>query len=232
MERTVDIRLGRISLKGDLTVPDGAKGLVIFAHGSGSSRRSPRNRMVAATLNEIGIATLLFDLLSFHEAEVDNVTAELRFNIPFLASRLVEVTKQIVEVPDIAGLPIGYFGASTGAAAALIAARELSSTVVAVVSRGGRPDLAHDALREVKARTLLLVGGHDHDVIYLNQMAYDKLRCEKELKLIKGATHLFEEPGALEQVASFAATWFFKTFTSDAPYFRHRAEGAAPELSH
>jgi putative phosphoribosyl transferase len=205
------VPLGRIRLHGDLTMPDQPRGLVLFAHGSGSSRLSPRNRRVAGILQEDGIATLLFDLLTPDEEQEDYFTGHLRFDIELLAERLVKVTRWLVE-EKANDLSLGYFGASTGAAAALIAAAELEELIRAVVSRGGRPDLAGDALTRVRAPTLLIVGGEDQVVVELNQQAHSWLRTEKELKIIPGATHLFEEPGALQQVARLASNWFLNHF--------------------
>jgi len=194
---------GAVSLEGDLAVPPHPHGIVVFAHGSGSGRRSPRNRQVARWLAEAGFATLLFDLLTpAEEGDRGNV-----FDIPLLASRLAAVSAWLARREDVAGLPLGYFGASTGAAAALTAAAELGERVAAVVSRGGRPDLASD-LRGVRAPTLLIVGGADEQVLELNRQARRELRCESELAVVPGATHLFEEPGALEQVGRLAIDWF------------------------
>ena len=206
------IPVGRVRLNGDLTVPAEARGLVLFAHGSGSSRLSPRNRYVAGMLQESGIATLLFDLLTADEEKEDHFTGHLRFNIDLLAERLGMVTRWFLEENPQRDFELGYFGASTGAAAALMAAAELEDRIQAVVSRGGRPDLAGEALPRVKTATLLIVGGEDRVVIELNERAYNQLRSEKELKIIPGATHLFEERGALEQVARFASDWFLKHF--------------------
>ncbi|RXA20563.1 alpha/beta hydrolase [Methanosarcina sp. MSH10X1] len=205
----VRIPIGPIYLNGNLDIPEGAKGLVVFAHGSGSSRFSSRNRYVAQELQKEGLGTLLFDLLTTEEERVDMVTAHIRFDIDLLANRLVEVTNWLLNNPDTRELIIGYFGASTGAAAALIAAKEHANAVKAVVSRGGRPDLAEKALSDVKAPTLLIVGGQDFQVIEMNQWALDRLKVEqKELKIVPGATHLFEEPGTLEEVANLAGEWF------------------------
>ena len=209
-ECPVDIPAGKVSLVGDLCVPAGADGLVVFAHGSGSSRLSPRNRRIAAALREAGLGTLLFDLLTQSEEAVDMITAELRFNIPFLAERLVAVTDWLQTQPAISKLPLGYFGASTGAAAALEAAAQRQECVAAVVSRGGRPDLAMKHLEKVKAPTLLIVGGDDTEVIRLNQMALAKLDVAKEIAIVPGASHLFEELGAMEEVQRLAAGWFLK----------------------
>ena len=184
--------------------------MVFFAHGSGSSRHSPRNQFVARTLNEAGLATLLFDLLTQDEEAIDMQTRELRFNIDLLAERLVHATKWAKQQPQTRDLRIGYFGSSTGGAAALVAAVDLSQDIGAVVSRGGRPDLAGEALPKVQAATLLIVGGNDDIVIELNEQARDRMRCEVKLEVIPGATHLFEESGALEKVATLANDWFVK----------------------
>ena len=192
-------------LEGDLSVPSGAIGVVVFAHGSGSSRHSPRNRFVADILNEGSLATLLIDLLKADEQDVDR-----RFDIPFLANRLVTVTQWLGEQPQVAGLKIGYFGASTGAGAALVAAAELPLMIHAVVSRGGRPDLAGEALERVKAPTLAIVGGNDPVVLELNRQALARMHCVKALQVIPGASHLFEEPGVLDEVAKLAQAWFAK----------------------
>ena len=205
----VSIPVETTTLKGNLAIPPGATEIVLFAHGTGSSRHSPRNRFVAETLQGRGMATLLFDLLTRKEETVDVVTAEMRFDIPFLSDRLLGATRWAMRFPATKNLKIGYFGASTGAAAALVAAAQLPEVIAAVVSRGGRPDLAHHALADVKAPTLLIVGGEDEPVIGMNGYALDKLGCaEKKLLIIPGATHLFEEPGTLEEVASVAADWF------------------------
>ncbi len=202
-------------LAGTLAFPQGAQGLVLFAHGSGSSRQSPRNRYVAGILQSHGIATVLFDLLTSEEELRDQWTGELRFDIPFLAKRLVGATRCTMNTPGLGSLKIGYFGASTGAGAALVAAAELQELVAAIVSRGGRPDLAGSALANVRTPTLLIVGGEDKPVIKMNQTALAQLeRAEKKLVIIPGATHLFEEPGTLEQVAKLAADWFVEHFTS------------------
>ena len=197
-----------VRLEGELHLPDSAIGLVVFAHGSGSSRHSPRNQQVARVLRETGAGTLLFDLLTREEEEAEAQTRHLRFDIPFLADRLVGATRWVLDNETTRDLNVGFFGSSTGAAAALVAAAELGETVVAVVSRGGRPDLAGNALGRVRAPTLLIVGGEDQPVIPLNEAALDRLRCEKALRIVPGATHLFEEPGALELVARMAAEWF------------------------
>jgi putative phosphoribosyl transferase len=207
-EDSVRVLAGRVALQGDLVIPPGARGIVVFAHGSGSSRHSPRNRYVAGVLNQAGLATLLFDLLTPEEEQVDDVTAELRFDIDLLAQRLAGATDWLIRDPSTGGLRIGYFGASTGAAAALIAAADHPERVAAVVSRGGRPDLAGVALGSVRAPTLLIVGGDDDVVIALNEDALHSLRCEKRLQIVPGATHLFEEPGTLESAAELARDWF------------------------
>ena len=207
-ERLVHITAGRATLEGDLNIPEGARGIVLFAHGSGSSRHSPRNRYVAQLLNQAQLATLLVDLLTAEEEAIDLRTAQLRFDIGLLAARLAGVTDWLVQYPDTRLLQIGYFGASTGAAAALVAAAERPVAIGAVVSRGGRPDLAGPYLPRVRAPTLLIVGGNDFQVIELNRAAFAQLRCEKELVIVAGATHLFEEAGALDQVAQLAREWF------------------------
>lgn len=185
-----------------------ALGLVLFAHGSGSSRHSPRNQYVASVLREAGVGTLLFDLLTAEEERAEAYTRHLRFDIHLLARRLVTATRWALDEATTRDINVGYFGSSTGAAAALVAAAELGETVAAVVSRGGRPDLAEEALERVSAPTLLIVGGEDRQVIPLNETAYERLRCEKSLRIVPGATHLFEEPGTLEIVAKMAAEWF------------------------
>ncbi len=202
----VHIPVDSVSLEGDLAVPREAESLVIFAHGSGSSRHSPRNNFVAEVLRKAGMGTLLFDLLTVEE----DAFYENRFNIPLLTERLKAATRWVKERPETENFAIGYFGASTGAAAALGAAAELGPSIGAVVSRGGRPDLAEKALPDVKAPTLLIVGGLDDVVIELNQDAYEKLGAKKELRIVPGATHLFEEPGKLEEAARLAAEWFKK----------------------
>jgi len=204
----VQIQAGQAALSGNLHIPDGAAALVLFAHGSGSSRHSPRNQFVARTLNNAGLATLLFDLLTPEEESIDARTAELRFNIGLLAERLVHAIKWAKQQEQTRDLRIGYFGSSTGGGAALVAAAEMPEDVGAVVSRGGRPDLADGALPKVQAATLLIVGGNDDVVIELNEQARDRMRCEVKLEIVPGATHLFEEPGALEKVAKLASAWF------------------------
>jgi putative phosphoribosyl transferase len=214
-EQSLAIPTGGRELRGDLRLPRAARGVVVFAHGSGSSRFSPRNRFVAEVLAGAGFGTLLMDLLTRDEEAIDEQTAHLRFDIELLAGRLVAATEWLSQQPQTQTLPIGYFGASTGAAAALVAAAELAGLVRAIVSRGGRPDLAGSALARVRAPTLLIVGGRDKPVIALNRAAYDQLRVEKRLEIVPGATHLFEEPGALEQVARLASEWFARYLPSD-----------------
>jgi putative phosphoribosyl transferase len=207
--REVRIPSGEASLYGDLALPPAFAGLVLFAHGSGSGRHSARNRLVAQHLQHAGIGTLLFDLLTAQEEQVDLHTREHRFDIPLLTQRMQDATAWVRAQPEVLHVPIGYFGASTGSAAALIAAARLGNGIAAVVSRGGRPDLAGPAaLAAVKAPTLLIVGGADHGVVELNEEAYKRLECERRLAIVAGATHLFEERGALEQVAELAASWF------------------------
>jgi putative phosphoribosyl transferase len=208
-ERTwVKIKSNDAYINGNLSIPHGAQSIVIFAHGSGSSRFSPRNMQVAKELNNAKIASLLIDLLTKEEEEVDILTAEYRFNIDLLAQRLIDASIWTNKKNEIAHFSIGYFGASTGAAAALIAAAKLHEEVDAVVSRGGRPDLAEAYLNQVKAPTLLLVGGDDPVVLEMNKRALQKIRGEKKLEVVFGATHLFEEPGAMEQVSKLAINWF------------------------
>jgi dienelactone hydrolase len=209
-ETAVRVPVGSVVLEGNLTVPSSARGIVLFAHGSGSSRFSPRNRYVAKEFNAQKIATLLFDLLTNEEDQEDLVTAEYRFNINLLAERLIGATEWLKRDPQTKNLVFGYFGASTGAAAALIAAAKLPNDIAAVVSRGGRPDLAADYLPRVAAPTLLLVGGLDTEVIELNRQAMAQMSAEKKLVIIPGATHLFEEPGKLEEVAKLATDWFLR----------------------
>jgi len=209
-EQPVQVMTGPVRLEGNLSLPDGARGIVLFAHGSGSSRHSPRNRFVAAQMVEARLATLLIDLLTLDEERVDMQTRRLRFDIGLLARRLVGAANWILNHPDLRGLGIGLFGASTGAAAALVAAAELPHAVRAVVSRGGRPDLAGVALSRVRAPTLLIVGGNDGPVISMNREALVHLQTEKRLEIVPGAAHLFEEPGALERVAALAQQWFLR----------------------
>ena len=216
------IPINGISIEGDLTIPEGATSIVLFAHGSGSSRFSPRNRAVASDLHAAGFATLLLDLLTEEEEQLEAATRHLRFDIELLAARLGAATDWIGRRADTRTLGIGYFGASTGAAAALVAASERRHIVRAVVSRGGRPDLAGAALPNVQAATLLVVGGHDAQVITLNENAFRRLTCVKRMDIIPGATHLFEEPGALESVSHLARQWFEE-------YLAVSAENAAPQ---
>ncbi|MEV6514828.1 dienelactone hydrolase family protein [Micromonospora chalcea] len=206
--REVSVPVVDAGLVGDVSVPGNAGGVVLFAHGSGSSRHSPRNMAVGRALNERGLATVLVDLLTADEEARDEVTAELRFDIGMLAERLAGIVDWMGADPELGQLPIGLFGASTGAAAALVAAAARPDRVGAVVSRGGRPDLAGSSLTGVRAPTLLLVGGLDEQVIVLNEQARDALGEVAELRIVPGATHLFEEPGTLEQVAEQAGTWF------------------------
>jgi dienelactone hydrolase len=203
----VQIQAGAAVLSGNLTIPDGAIAVVLFAHGSGSSRQSPRNQFVARKLNDAGLATLLFDLLTPEEEAIDMHTREHRFNIGLLAERLVYATRWAKQQKQTRDLRVGYFGSSTGGGAALVAAAEIPQ-VGAVVSRGGRPDLAGDALPKVQAPTLFIVGENDDIVTELNEMARDQMRCEVKLEIVARATHLFEEPGALEKVAKLASDWF------------------------
>jgi len=206
----VRIPAGRATLDGNLTVVNPAIGLILFAHGSGSSRLSPRNQFVARMLNKARLATLLFDLLTPEEESVDLQTREHRFDIGLLAERLIHATKWAKQQVETRDLRIGYFGSSTGAAAALIAAARLPDATGAMVSRGGRPDLAGEALPKVKAPTLLIVGGEDHIVLDLNEQARVRMKCECKIQIVPGATHLFEEPGTLEQVAKLASDWFVR----------------------
>lgn len=205
---SVSIPISEITLSGELMIPAEATGLVLFAHGSGSSRHSARNQYVAQVIRSAGVGTLLFDLLTEKEGIIDEQTRHLRFDIPLLAQRLRLATQWIIGQAQWRNLVVGYFGASTGGAAALLAAAELGEAVGAVVSRGGRPDLAGEALGKVQAPTLLIVGGHDEIVLRMNEEAFENLTCLKELVIIPGATHLFPEPGALEEVANLAAHWF------------------------
>ena len=204
----IRVKIGKIALEGNLQLPEKAKGVVLFAHGSGSSRHSPRNQYVAKVLREGGIGTLLIDLLTLEEEKEDALTGHLRFDIGLLAKRVVGITDWLQKNPSTSKLKIGYFGASTGAAAALEAAAERGEVVKAVVSRGGRPDLAGPILPKVRASTLLIVGGDDVPVIGMNEEALRKLTCEKKLVIVPGATHLFEEPGTLEEVARLARDFF------------------------
>lgn len=210
-EQAVIIPIGSVELEGSLVLPSHGRGVVVFAHGSGSSRLSPRNRYVAGELNRAGVGTLLFDLLTDHEESLDAATGQYRFDIAFLAQRVVEATQWLTARDDCRDRRVGYFGASTGAAAALAAAASLQN-IAAVVSRGGRPDLADDALLRVNCPTLLIVGGKDRLVNELNGLAQRRMTAAKvcKLEIVPNATHLFEEPGALEQVARLAAEWFTK----------------------
>jgi len=220
VERPVEVSAGPLKLPGTLGLPPNPRGIVIFAHGSGSSRHSPRNQYVARTLREAGVGTLLFDLLTPQEESADALTGHLRFDIPFLAKRVVSAVDWLCDRPEVGHLRIGCFGASTGAAAALLTAAERPLVVRAVVSRGGRPDLAGEALGVVRTPTLLLVGGEDREVLALNRQALAKLKAdEKELRIIKGATHLFTEPGTLEEVARLAADWFVNHLSDPAERF-------------
>ena len=205
----LDIQLSSVTLKGDLVIPENATGIVVFSHGSGSSRFSSRNRMVAELIQKQNIATFMFDLLTEEEDRV----YESRFNIDLLANRLIETTQWLMENEDTKSLAIGYFGASTGAASALRAAAHFKETIKAVVSRGGRPDLTITELPQVTAPTLLIVGGLDVPVITMNKMAYDQLESTKDMKIVEGATHLFEEPGKLLEVADLAIDWYKKYLT-------------------
>jgi putative phosphoribosyl transferase len=207
-DQLVQVAAGPVTLEGNLSLPATARGVVLFAHGSGSGRHSPRNRYVAQVLQDGGLGTLLIDLLTPQEEAIDLQTRHLRFDIGLLTERLVGATDWLRQQPATRDLGIGYFGASTGGAAALVAAAARPDDVKAVVSRGGRPDLAGPALPHVRAPTLLIVGGRDEQVIELNREAFAQLRCEKQLVIVPGATHLFEEPGALEEVARLAREWF------------------------
>jgi dienelactone hydrolase len=215
-EHPVTIPSDNVQLDGLLYIPHVVSGIVIFAHGSGSSRFSLRNQFIAKELQQLHFATLLFDLLTAEEDAIDTQTAQLRFDIDFLAARLVSVTKWIMNYPVLNKLPIGYFGASTGGGAALMAAARLINEIKAVVSRGGRPDLAGESLSYVEAPTLLIVGGDDGAVIQLNQYAFDVLHCEKKMEIVPGATHLFEEPGKLEEVSRLANHWFKHYLVSES----------------
>lgn len=204
----ITVQAGDVELDGNLVVPENAHGLVVFVHGSGSSRFSPRNRYVAEFFNEGGLATLLFDLLTAEEHEIDRITQELRFNIDLLSQRLIATVDWLGAQVDTKALRIGLFGASTGAAAALITAAERPDSVAAVVSRGGRPDLAGRALPGVEASTLLIVGGFDSAVLQMNREASQQMQIKPHLEIVPGATHLFEEPGTLDEVARLAREWF------------------------
>ena len=225
LERAVTIPAGGALLHADLGAPPDACGIVLFAHGSGSGRTSPRNRSVAAALQQAHFATLLLDLLTLDEERVDATTGEMRFDIPLLAARLVAATIWVRQNPRLRSLPIGYFGASTGAAAALVAAAQLENVVQAIVSRGGRPDMAGHALGEVRAPTLLIVGGHDEPVLDLNRDALARMPGAKALKIVPRAGHLFEEPGAMLQAIELARAWF------EQPLGRHAASFGGPRAA-
>jgi dienelactone hydrolase len=216
------MRAGEVLLNGDLRLPPAPQGLVLFAHGSGSSRMSPRNRFVADVLVAAGIGTLLFDLLTRDEERIDLLTRELRFDIPLLTARLAGGAAWVLGEESLRDLPLGFFGASTGAAAALAASCECPE-VVAVVSRGGRPDLAGPRLRDVTAATLLIVGGEDSEVIRLNREALAQMRCQVRMEIVPGATHLFEEPGTLARAAGLAAAWFVQHFPASHSMNRRSA---------
>lgn len=220
--RNVSIRAGTATLEAILGIPKEARGVVLFAHGSGSSRLSPRNHHVARQLRIAGLATVLLDLLSSGEERVDSATGQLRFDIPLLTERLCEATQWALAEQQLRHMSIAYFGASTGAAAALAAAARMPA-VAAIVSRGGRPDLAGSALEAVRAPTLLIVGGRDHQVLELNRQALARLSCDARLEIVPGATHLFEEPGALDRVASLAAGWFVRHLGDPAAHASSRA---------
>jgi dienelactone hydrolase len=225
MDQSLQIPAGSVVLDADLAVPERAQGVVLFAHGSGSGRHSPRNRYVAGELQQAGLATVLADLLTPAEEQLDARTAELRFDIGLLAVRLVELTDWLTTHEPTAGLAIGLFGASTGAAAALVAATRRPAAVDAIVSRGGRPDLAGDALAAVRQPTLLIVGGRDTVVIELNRQAMAMIPGETRLEIVPGATHLFEEPGALEQVARLARDWFVRHLRARVKAVRDDPDG-------
>ena len=224
--RSVLVSTDSIKLHADLTIPKNAEGIVLFAHGSGSSRHSPRNKYVAQVLQKAGLATLLIDLLTEEEEKVDDYTAHLRFDIGLLAKRLAGTTNWVIKNPDTKNLSIGYFGASTGAAAALVASVDCPDVINAIVSRGGRPDLAGPILPRVKAPTLLIVGGNDGQVIEMNEEALSLLKIEKKIVIVPGATHLFEEPGTLEQVARLAADWFVTHLTKTKNQIKSKKETA------
>lgn len=209
-EHPVMIPCEHVHLDGLLHIPKVVKGIVLFVHGSGSSRLSPRNQHIASILQQAGFATLLFDLLTPEEDEIDERTRQFRFDIGLLANRLDAASQWVFKNPVLNKLPMGYFGASTGGGAALVTAARLADHIKAVVSRGGRPDLADESLSYVQAATLFIVGGEDHQVIELNEMAFSKLHCVKELTIVPGATHLFEEPGKMDEVAKLATDWFKK----------------------
>lgn len=221
ISRSVEIPIQGGHLEGELKIPANSPGIVLFAHGSGSSRHSPRNQYVARIIRQAGVGTMLFDLLTGPEEREDDVTAALRFDIPFLVERLIAATEWVAHESDLERLKLGYFGSSTGGAAALVAAATLGNKINAVVSRGGRPDLAGVALPKVTSPTLLIVGGDDYQVLALNEHAFARLKCEKELKVIPNATHLFEEPGALEEVARLAAQWLDRNLRDHPEKDRH-----------
>lgn len=215
IEQELLIPVTGVNLVAFLTIPEKAQGLVLFVHGSGSSRHSIRNESMAKQIEEAGMATLLFDLLTEEEDKWDAINHELRFNIPLLSERLIEVTEWLSTYKETQGLAIGYFGASTGASAALVAASLMNKRVKAIVSRGGRPDLAGSRLGRVEAATLLIVGGADYGVIELNEKALQNLHCQKKLEIVANATHLFEEAGALKEVGDLASKWFYQHFIAD-----------------
>ena len=221
MPSSVVIPTDSVVLEGELELPRHTRGVVVFAHGSGSGRHSPRNQFVARMLREAGIGTLLLDLLTSEEEKQDNLTGLFRFDVEMLAKRLVDVTHWLTKQARTRKLKVCFFGSSTGAGAALLAAAELGDQVVAIVSRGGRPDLAHETLSMVKSPTLLIVGGYDEVVISMNDDAYGKLHCPKDFRIVPGATHLFEEPGKLEQVAELSAQWFAKHLNISATEQKH-----------
>jgi putative phosphoribosyl transferase len=225
-ETEIDVRAGSVTLRGDLTIPWGARGVVLFAHGSGSSRHSPRNRFVAGMLQDGHLGTLLIDLLTPEEETIDLQTGHLRFNIGLLADRLAGATDWLRQHPVARSLPVGYFGASTGGGAALVAASKRPDDVKAVVSRGGRPDLAGPALPYVKAPTLLIVGGNDTPVITMNREAMADMHAERKLEIVPGASHLFEEPGSLQEVAQLARGWF-RRYLVELPRAREAGEERA-----
>jgi putative phosphoribosyl transferase len=224
-DRIVRVPARAVTLEGNFTLPQDARGVVLFAHGSGSGRHSPRNRYVAELLNDSKLGTLLVDLLTADEEAVDMHTAHLRFDINLLAERLVGASDWLAREATTRRLPIGYFGASTGAAAALVAAAKRETLISAVVSRGGRPDLAGRYLARVDAPTLLVVGGNDPLVLELNRTALDELRCENHIEIVPGASHLFEEPGTLDEVARLAREWFERHFSASARKFAFSNSG-------
>ena len=225
-ESLVSIKIQDITLVGNLTIPPNSEAIILFAHGSGSSRQSPRNCYIASLLQKVGLSTLLIDLLSVAEERVDSYTMHLRFDIPLLARRLAGVTDWLLNNPETRHLSIGYFGASTGAAAALVAATKYPREVKAIVSRGGRPDLAGRSLQNVKSPTLLIVGGKDTDVIELNEQARKLIRAECKIVIVPGATHLFEEPGKLEAVAKLTSQWFLQYLTKSSQKVPAQSKGS------